>query len=577
MSFLTLRVLLFATECAAASLLLPLLAYAVTRLLRRAALRHLAWLAMFGVLALLPAAALLLPANRIVLRAEMAAAPPVPVLAAPVTVVPLLPEPILEFRAPAPVPAPASPPILTLENGLLLLAALWTLGFAWNLGRMLLGAAGLQRLRRGSEAFSAPSVSCEVRISREVSGPATFGFVRPLVLLPWAARAWSDVRLAAVLAHEAAHVRRHDIAGQALARLVCAIWWFNPLLWLGLRALRREAELAADDAVLAGGMTPSDYAAALVALVAEIPPHRLHAFSAGMAEPPLLARVQSVLAENLSRKGVTRMDLARTLSLGLAATLLLGAARFDLVQAQEAPAAQPAPSVEIERKVDRNIEVRTDAIKARADAVAAEAKARAEAEPDAVKRARERQEDAKAAAQSAALKAEADERAASARQYLAQNRQQASEAQLRAREAEKRALEDRAKADEAQRRGRETLAQDASADRVQPFAEGSASGPFAPGTSTARAFAPSADAPRAGSRVLTTRDGARTLTTTGQEAPRDLSAEEQRLNALAEQTAMAEQTLAAAQRQLAQAREQVEAARRNLNDALRQRMQNPAK
>ena len=58
MSFLTMRALLFAAECAAASLLLPLLAFAATRMVRRAALRHLIWLTMFGVLAVLPLAAL---------------------------------------------------------------------------------------------------------------------------------------------------------------------------------------------------------------------------------------------------------------------------------------------------------------------------------------------------------------------------------------------------------------------------------------------------------------------------------------------------------------------------------------
>ena len=65
---LVLRALLFAGECFAASVLLPLLAFAVTAMVRRAALRHLIWTAMFGVLAVLPVVALLLPPRRIVER-----------------------------------------------------------------------------------------------------------------------------------------------------------------------------------------------------------------------------------------------------------------------------------------------------------------------------------------------------------------------------------------------------------------------------------------------------------------------------------------------------------------------------
>lgn len=461
MSFITLRALLFVAECLLASVLLPLLAFAATCFLRRAALRHLTWLTMFAVLALLPLAALLLPARQFTMPVAISVSEPA------IEIVATLP-PVERTAAVAVLPEPW----LTLENGLLLLAALWACGLAWNLGRMALGGFGLARLRRTSVAFRVPDAPCETRVSPEISGPATFGIFRPMIVLPQAAHAWSAGRLAAVLAHEAAHVRRHDIAGQSLARLVCAFSWFNPLLWLAARALRREAEFAADDMVLAGGMMPSTYAAELVALVSEIaePPHRVQALGAGMADSPLLSRVRSVLAANISRKGVTTMDIARMLLLGLAATLLLGTARIDLALAQDkprpapaaepapaakpAPAAQPAPSaaprlnIEIERRIERDVE----AVKADADAAAAQARARAEAEKDPAKRAQYAQEAARVAAQSAEARAQADQVMAEARQRMAQAEQHMKEAQQRMREAEPAMLEARTRMEEARRR-----------------------------------------------------------------------------------------------------------------------------
>jgi hypothetical protein len=45
-----------------------------------------------------------------------------------------------------------------------------------------------------------------------------------------------------------------------LAHLACALYWFNPLVWVAARRLRIERELACDDCALEVGMWASDYA-----------------------------------------------------------------------------------------------------------------------------------------------------------------------------------------------------------------------------------------------------------------------------------------------------------------------------
>jgi hypothetical protein len=54
---------------------------------------------------------------------------------------------------------------------------------------------------------------------------------------------------------------------QWIANIAVAVHWFNPLVWVATRALRAERERACDDAVLALGAAPDDYAAHLLDMV----------------------------------------------------------------------------------------------------------------------------------------------------------------------------------------------------------------------------------------------------------------------------------------------------------------------
>jgi len=90
--------------------------------------------------------------------------------------------------------------------------------------------------------------------------PATWGVLRPVVALPAAARSWPSPRLEAALRHELAHVRRRDVLTQRAADVCCALFWFHPAVWFAARRMRREAERACDNTVLASGGPGIDYA-----------------------------------------------------------------------------------------------------------------------------------------------------------------------------------------------------------------------------------------------------------------------------------------------------------------------------
>jgi hypothetical protein len=88
----------------------------------------------------------------------------------------------------------------------------------------------------------------------------TFGIARPTIVVPTDAVDWSEEQRRLVLLHEVAHIARGDLGTQLLADVVCALLWFQPLMWIARSRLRAAAESAADDVVLSAGVLASVYA-----------------------------------------------------------------------------------------------------------------------------------------------------------------------------------------------------------------------------------------------------------------------------------------------------------------------------
>jgi len=105
-----------------------------------------------------------------------------------------------------------------------------------------------------------------VRLSNDVGVPTVTGIWRPMILLPATALELSPAQLEAVLLHELAHVRRHDLLVAAVARTLLVVYFFNPAVWWLDRRLRAERELCCDDLVVQADIETTVYARALLAL-----------------------------------------------------------------------------------------------------------------------------------------------------------------------------------------------------------------------------------------------------------------------------------------------------------------------
>ncbi|MBA3560013.1 MAG: HEAT repeat domain-containing protein, partial [Gemmatimonadaceae bacterium] len=166
-----------------------------------------------------------------------------------------------------------------------MLVAIWAVMAVVLIGWLSYGAIVVHRLVRHGRVLDtadwlAPLWEVSDRIGLEepprllrsdvVKMPFACGVLRPTIVLPAESDNWTIERRHAVLLHELAHVRRHDLVGHMLGRIACAVYWFHPLVWTAAKRLRSESERACDDLALACGARASDYAEHLLDIVTSV-------------------------------------------------------------------------------------------------------------------------------------------------------------------------------------------------------------------------------------------------------------------------------------------------------------------
>jgi HEAT repeat protein/beta-lactamase regulating signal transducer with metallopeptidase domain len=220
---------------------------------------------------------------------------------------------------------------------------LWSAGTLGVLAYLIAGALGSWWIRRGGRPLHAPWVDeahelaeafeinrpVAVIESAAVTMPMVCGIWRHAIVMPPAAEHWSDDRRRVVVLHELAHIKRRDCLTQVLAQIVCAAYWFNPIVWFAARQLRVERERACDDFVLAAGEKGPDYAAHLLEIAQTMRYRRAPALAGlAMARPSQLeGRLLAILDPAIRRTSALHTRLA-ALGVILLVTLPVGAVEF---------------------------------------------------------------------------------------------------------------------------------------------------------------------------------------------------------------------------------------------------------
>src|SRR5580693_362095 len=210
-------------------------------------------------------------------------------------------------------------------------------GAAVRFGILGLGLARLRRYRRNSTFVPGAfddlqrrlGVFADVQVSAEVSGPVTFGFLRPVILLP--AECLDD---ASIACHELVHVRRHDWLVTVIEECILSVFWFHPAMWWMIGEVQLAREEAVDREVVAILNSREQYLESLLALAASRAGFDLAPASHFLRKRHLQKRVASLLKEvSMSKFRLTSSLAAFTAVLTL--TTWLGVRSFPLQAAQQ--------------------------------------------------------------------------------------------------------------------------------------------------------------------------------------------------------------------------------------------------
>lgn len=184
----------------------------------------------------------------------------------------------------------------------------WLIGVLLCSLRPLLGWRMLRRLRRiGISPPSDDVLAAFTRVSQQLglrravkvfhstlaTGPLVVGYLKPVVLLPVSLVTSIPLsQLEAILAHELAHIRRHDFIINLFQTLMETLFFYHPAIWWLSRRIRIEREHCCDDLVVKLFNNGVDYGRALLA-IEQLQSQRT-VLALGAADGSLLGRIRRI-------------------------------------------------------------------------------------------------------------------------------------------------------------------------------------------------------------------------------------------------------------------------------------------
>lgn len=224
-----------------------------------------------------------------------------------------------------------------------LIVTVWLLGVAFFVLRLLGGLAYIQHLKT---AYTSPipekwqylleDLAAQIPVKRSVEllesalikVPMVIGHFKPVILLPvGAVNGLSTAQVEAILAHELAHIARHDYLLHILQSVIEIFFYFNPAVWWISALIRTERENCCDDTAVALCGNQLTYAKALVALqeMSIATPNLAMTFANNKNQ--LLKRIQRILNQPQNKSDIMEKLTATCLLLAILVGLSVSAAR----------------------------------------------------------------------------------------------------------------------------------------------------------------------------------------------------------------------------------------------------------
>ncbi|MEM1090326.1 MAG: M56 family metallopeptidase [Pseudomonadota bacterium] len=233
------------------------------------------------------------------------------------------------------------------------LLLIWFIGAAAGWVRLLLQLRALRTIRRAARFHQLRPVSDRsvwIGWSDAVLSPVSFGWRKPVVLLPESWRQHPDMSVADTehaVAHELAHVARGDWLWLLVVRLAAAAHWCNPLIPRLSRLLAEETEIVCDRSAVTGLTDTAAYAQTLLKALSvsqSASPLRNTPVSPALAmagTDQWRRRIEQLYCRETPMQ---RFSLRLTLAAGIALPLAVGQLSFAQTEPPPAPEAAVAPA-----------------------------------------------------------------------------------------------------------------------------------------------------------------------------------------------------------------------------------------
>ena len=149
-------------------------------------------------------------------------------------------------------------------QAVIILAGLYHLHVIRNNKQFWTDKAWDNRLHILCSKLSIPN-KVSLQLADRLFSPFTAGFIKPVIIFPIAMlNSLSLEQVEAILLHELAHIKRNDYLLNIIQKIIEAVLFFNPFVWLLAIDLRKEREFACDDLVMEHSTDSRLYARALV-------------------------------------------------------------------------------------------------------------------------------------------------------------------------------------------------------------------------------------------------------------------------------------------------------------------------
>ena len=241
-----------------------------------------------------------------------------------------------------------------------LLVTIWLMGVAALTARLVFGWRRVRQLHHSSLAMpssrwqsAATRLAAFLGINRRVhmaecdlvDAPAVIGWLRPVIVMPVAALAnLTPAQADAILAHELAHIQRHDYLVNLAQAVAETLLFYHPAVWWLSGRLRVEREHCCDDVALSVCGDAVEYAEALAAIEIR---RAIPALALAAAGGSLVHRIRRILGPTTPASS----SIGWVVGPALAGVLMVGAVGLAQVQpaaprppAPAAPAVPPAPA-----------------------------------------------------------------------------------------------------------------------------------------------------------------------------------------------------------------------------------------